>query len=193
MADQDIMPIGEIGWWDTEDADEVEGYDLIKGNALNSLVGVPFMVVSATFHEGVQRKGIPYRDDFVSLEVVVAPFEVMKAQKARILGRRVSAQLTDPEDIAKPGERVVINDGSTGIYRQIVQYLSMKGLIELPDGPLEGPKGECVYDLPRSGWLDGGDETTFSLRLKCPRGLRYSEYNNEYTTPGERAITWYLA
>jgi hypothetical protein len=182
-----------VSWWDDDATDEVEGYDLVKDEALYALVGVPFMVTNVTFREGIQRKGHPYRDDYVSLELTVAPFEVLTDRWARILARRATYKLT-AEGIAKPEEQLVINDGSTGIYRQIIQYLQAKNLIGLPDGETEGEKGETVLDLPRSEWLSGADQATsgINIRLKCSRGLRYSDYSNEYTGE-ETARTWYIA
>ena len=180
-----------LSWWD-EQSDEVEGYDLVKDEALLSLVGVPFKVTSVTFREGVQRKDVPYRDDYVSLELTVAPPEVLAATADRIATRRKAHEL--PVDgIARAEEQLVINDGSTGIYRQIVQYLDAKNLINLPAGELEGEKGSTVLDLPRSEWVAGADEATkgIDIGLKCSRGLRFSDYNNPYGA--DKSRTWYIA
>lgn len=177
-------------WWD-EEADEVEGYDLLKDEALRSLVGVPFRITNVTFREGTQRQGAPYRDDYVSCELTVAPGEVFRSTADRILSRRATYKL-GPLGMAQPEEQLVINDGSTGVYRQIMEYLRDSKLIVLPDGDDEGGKGESVLDLPRSQWVSGADAATegFDLRLKCSRGLRFSEYENEYTKEG---LTWYIA
>lgn len=175
-------------WWAIE-ADEVEGYDLLKDEALLELVGVPFLGFTVTFRDGVQRKGIDYRDDYASLEVRVAPEAVWNAQLQRILTRRRSFELDSNAPVAQPGEQLVVNDGSTGIYRQITEYLEAKGLIELPEGPTQGEKGESRFDAPRSLWMAGGDEAEFKIALRCSRGLRFSDYENEYG----KARTWYIA
>lgn len=179
---------GDDEWWSANEADEVEGYDLVKDEALEALVGVPFMITGAIFRDGLQLKGVPYRSDFVSLELRIAP--------ASMIQKRVSAGRLNAMIMAKvlPGELLVINDGSTGIYRQIVQYLAAKELITLPAGKEEGEKGETIYDLPRSEWVSGGEEggKGFEIMLRCSRGLRYSEYSNNYT--GDDTVkTWYIA
>jgi hypothetical protein len=188
-------PIPGDAWWDAVDADEVDGHDLLKDAALFQIVGVPFMASRVIFRDGIQRKGVDYRDDFVSVELRVAPQTVIDATRDRIISRRRSAKIADTEPIADGGESLVINDGSTGLYRQIMQYLAAKELIVLPEGLHEGDKGNTIYDLPRSQWIDGAEAATegFDIALKCARGLRFSEYPSEYLPEGEMARTWYLA
>jgi hypothetical protein len=92
----------------------------------------------------------------------------------------VSCEYTTITDIPIEG---VYNDGSTGIRRQVVAYLAHKGLIpeaykETPDAPI---------------WVATEDESkdpTFIVRFLAPRGLRVSDYKNEYTNEGR---TFYLA
>jgi hypothetical protein len=175
-------------WWDTRDADEIEGHDLVKEEALFALVGVPFMITRVTFHDGIQAKDAAYRSDYVSVELRVAPAGFIAA---RLAAGRLSAEAASK---VEPGEMLVVNDGSTGIYRQIVQYLAAKELITLPEGEEEGEKGATVWDLPRSQWAEGADDATkgIDVTLRCGRGLRFSEYSNSYTG-NDKARTWYLA
>lgn len=185
LARSEIQPfnVNSETWEDSEAlADVVQGADLLRGDAADKLMGVPFIITRAVFREGVQRPGVSYRDDYVSCEAIVAPAEVLKDRARR--GR------LDLDTISvDPGEQIVFNDGSTGIYRQMVQYLYLKMLLALPD-PLvmEGGKGVCSFDLPRSQWTKGAEDGTagFNIRLKCPRGLRYSDYTNEYNPDGSR-------
>lgn len=172
--------------WDTltGSADEVLGHELISGEAADKLIGVPFVITRVQFREGVQRPKTPYRDDYVSCEAVVAPQDVL-AQRAK------RGRLDLDEISVDPGEHIIFNDGSTGIYRQIVQYLSTKGLIQLPEGPDVGGKGESRFDLPRSQWIEGDEQDGFNIRLLCPRGLRYSEYTNDFNPDGSK--TRYIA
>lgn len=176
-----------VDTWDAliQSADETIGYELISGEAADKLIGVPHLITRVIFREGILRKGETYKDDYVSCEAVVAPEEVIKQ-------RHVRGRLNVSEISVDPGEHIVYNDGSTGIYRQIVKYLAAKGLIELPEGPDAGGKGESRYDLPRSQWIEGEEAATegINIRLYCPRGLRYSEYSNEYTEDGK---TRYIA
>jgi hypothetical protein len=196
-------------WWNDE-ADVVEGYDLVKDKALFALVGVPFRIFTLTFRAGIQQKGCEWRNDYVTAELRVAPGPVIARQIDRILSRRTGKLITDTNAIADPGEQLVVNDGSTGFYRQCVQYLEAKELITLPDTlPKEGAKNECRYDLPASTFTisdyavrhdqaeirfgpDGDQVTIFRVRLDCLRGLRYSDYENAFTD-ADGAITWYIA
>lgn len=164
-------------------ADTVEGADKSKGAAL---VSVPFLITRVFYRDGVQRPGVKYRDDYASVELTVAP--------AKVVANRAERGHLDPTTLqVSPGEAVVLNDGSTGIYRQVTQYLVAKGLIELPDGPASGGKGECVFDLPRSQWRAGAEAATsgIPIRLFCPRGLRASDYTNDYNPDG--STTYYIA
>lgn len=192
--------VAAVDWWDARDEDgqalydEVDGNDLLKDAALFQLVGVPFMGTRVVFRDGVQRKGSEYRDDYASLELQVAPERVIKHSLVRIITRRQSLKVPPETLMADPDEQLVLNDGSTGIYRQIVQYLVMKGHVTLPDGEEEGEKGDSIFDLPRSQWLTGADAATegIDIKLRCSRGLRFSDYTNDYTG-NETARTWYIA
>lgn len=186
---------GAESWGDlVASADEVLGHDLLKGEAADKLMGVPFIITRVHFRDGTQRKGCVYRDDYVSCEAVVAPRDVLeaKARKGRIIGA-TGERLTLDDLPVDPGEHIVFNDGSTGIYRQIVQYLAAKHIIVLPDNvPENGGKGDSRFDLPRSQWTRGAEIATdgINIRLYAPRGLRYSEYANDYTEDGK---TRYIA
>jgi hypothetical protein len=185
-------------WWIDTDADEVEGSDLLRDEALYDVVGVPFMGFKAIYRDGVQRKGAEWRDDYVSLELRVAPLQSIMANLTRIQTRRRSFNvpvLTTDQISLIAGEQLVLNDGSTGLYRQITEYLAAKELIKLPEGDEQGEKGDTIFDLPRSQWLAGAEDATvgIDIRLRCSRGLRYSEYSNEFTGDNEKARTWYIA
>jgi hypothetical protein len=200
---------GQDAWWE-EEADEVAGNDLVKDEALFALVGVPFRIFELTFRQGIQQKGVDWRNDYVSAELRVAPATILVRQLPRIMSRRTGKLITDVRAIADPGEQLVINDGSTGFYRQAVQYLEAKELITVPDTlPAEGGKNECRYDLPATEFVlsddgiregkieqrftpEGESVAIFRVALNCPRGLRYSDYKNEYTDD-DGAITWYIA
>jgi hypothetical protein len=200
LTDQDA-------WWD-EEADVVEGYDFISKEALFSLVGVPFRIFTVTFRAGIQQKGCDWRNDYISAELRVAPAPVIARQIDRILSRRSGDLILDARAIPAPGEMLGVNNGSTGFYRQIVQYLEAKELITLPeDLPKEGGKNESRYDLPASMFVlseadatnpevrfgpDGEQVTIFRIALNCVRGLRYSHYDNEFTD-ADGATTFYIA
>jgi hypothetical protein len=186
--------------WDValRDADQVLGHDLAKEEILDALEGVPFLITRMTFHPGEAGK----REAFVSCEAALAPRPEMER-------RRVNLAML-PFD---PGDLVVFNDGSTGIYRQCVAYLHARGFIALPDPVTTEGKGprwdekagemtyECSYDLPPARWesahvgdfrynLDGLAIYAVNVRVLAKRGIRISEYDNEWTQDGK---TRYLA
>jgi len=159
--------------WDaqTAEADQVQGASLIGGRenteTLDKLVGVPFLITNVTFRQGdikVQKTG--QLRDYVSVEATVHPDFRLRFKR----------------------DSIVFNDGSTGIYRQIVAYLAGKGTITVPqDLPEEGGSNETRYDVSVSNGTEGS--ASYDIRLVCPEGLRKSDYTNDY---GD-AQTWYLA
>lgn len=191
-------------------SDEVLGYDLAKNELLDALVGVPFMVTQMSFRPGITRKteSGDKQFAFVSAECVIAPASELRLPK--INAARETAKLPRLETLADlpfgADEHVVFNDGSTGIYRQMVQYLNSKGYITLvKDGEsviTNGRIGETSLDLPPGDWadvhaghmqfdLDGFGLYSVHVRLFCPRGLRLSKYQNEYNPDGSQ--TRYIA
>lgn len=167
--------------WQAElgQADEVIGYSLIGGKdneqLLDMLIGVPHLIEAVTFRQGdvnIMPKGqTPFYRDYMSVEALIHP-----AYQARF-----------------KRNRVVYNDGSTGIYRQIVTYLAGKNLVTVDESkPEQGPANETRYDVSFSTPSPGSEKNSpayIPVRLFCPEGLRKSDYTNEY---GE-AQTWYLA
>ncbi len=120
-----------------------------------TLIGVPFIIIGITFRYGGLFADRRPRD-YVSVEAVT-----------------------------KDNAPIVFNDGSTGIRRQLVQYLGSVGL--LPNGNVEDPDTVIVGV---EGMTHAAHMTEGMRPLACPRGLRVSEYENEYTKEGE---TYYLA
>jgi hypothetical protein len=180
--------------WETmvSQAVEVFGADLESGNAV---VGVPFMAVKATIRPGEYMNAITKQTHpYASLDIIIAP----DAEIAKGLAR---GRITPPLTVSA-GEHLVINEAGTGAYRQVVQTLEALGMIGLPEGPETGAFGESRFDSLASAWTvvtgsvqpstakDGGEPTlAFDIRLYCPRGLRVSEYENEYTKTG---VTRYI-
>lgn len=173
---------------------EIFGADLEKGAAL---IGVPFVVVRATFRPGdYARSDIKgMNGDVVFLDLITGPQDEIDKGKRR-------GRIADDCPVG-PGEHLGINEAGTGVYRQITEYLESSGLIILPEPqkPAEGRYGESRLDAPvskwqvhnsaASRWTDDGQLTvSFELRLYCPRGLRESAYENEHTKQG---VTRYIA
>lgn len=161
------------------DADEVIGYSQVGGKdneqTLDLLVGCPHLIEGVTFREGdvnIAPKGQPVvHRDYMSLECLVRP--------------DYQARFKRP--------RVIYNDGSTGIYRQVVKYLAERGLVTVDETlPEEGPANETRYDVSFSQPTTPGEPNKpvfIPVSLYAPEGLRKSDYTNEY---GE-SQTWYLA
>lgn len=174
------------GTWDelTRDAHEVFGADLEKGA---QLVGVPFCLVAVTFRPGLTNAKTGELMFYASLDAIVAPIEIIRRRLPRIPEENQEYAL----DMA--GEHVVFNEGGTGVYRQVIAYLESQGRIKITSElPREGRSGESRFDLSPAGWevdesaelklSDTGEPTlAFAVRLLCPRGLRSSDYENEYS------------
>lgn len=171
----------------TANADMVEGATLEKNKA--NLVGVPFVVTNITVRDGVRSKRTNNIQNYVSLELIIADEETLM--------RMVRLGRLTPDIVAAwvPEESVVINDGSTGICRQVIAYLFNKGAIVVPEGPESGPMEECRWDAYFGTWgyaIPPKDDTapSFDVVLHAPRGLRASEYESDYNPDG--ATTYYF-
>jgi hypothetical protein len=193
-----VMPVYQPGEdWETliDTADEILGYDLAKDETADDLVGVPFLMTRLIFRPGVLRD--KERAAYVSCEVRVGPHLDLRTVNSRREGSRLP-KLPGLDSLAfGPDSHVVFNDGSTGVYRQMVKYLAAKHYITLKDPVIEaGSYGESSFDSPPSGWAsveageskfdsDGFMDYDATIRLYCPRGLRLSTYENDYTQTGK--------
>lgn len=177
----------------------VISHELVEKDAKPHLIGIPFLVTGVTYRDGdFKRKDQGVKEpnpDYVSVEAMIAPHDVL----AR-LQRRGKIGDVDALPFA-PGELIVFNDRSAGIYRQITEYLHLAGLINaLKDGKElveAGPMFSVTWDNSRWQWRDGMGSATDGINLlalgktlRCPHGLRLSEYENEFN-PESR--TFYLA
>src|SRR5271165_6472774 len=141
----------EMAEWNNEVADamEVEGYSLYGGKendrTLDALINTPFVIKSVTFRPGdIIPKGQTEPRDYVSVECLIRPDHA--ARFAR--------------------KYIVFNDGSTGIYRQIVAALATRDLVELDENlPESGNANTTRYDVSFAS-DDGG--VSFGLKLHCP-------------------------
>jgi hypothetical protein len=192
------LPVYQPGQdWETliGEADEILGYDLARDETADDLVGVPFAITRVIFRPGVLRDG--ERAAYISCECIVSPNLDLRVINGRREGSRLP-RLADLDSLAfGPDSHVVFNDGSTGVYRQIVKYLATKGYIELKSPIVEaGNYGETSFDSAPGGWAnviageskfdaDGFMDYDASIRLYCPRGLRLSIYENDYTQTGK--------
>lgn len=189
--DRNAMTFGDM----VEDAVEVQGNQLVKDELADELVGIPFLITKVTFRKGVKDPANKDRTfAYVSCEAVVADEAFLARRKINLEDRPFL-----------PGDHIVLNDGSTGIYRQVVAVLESQGYITLPEGPVAGEKGQTRFDAPPAEWVGhdvGVTEMgevdskeagflgyTADVRIFAPRGLRLSNYTSEF---GD-AKTRYLA
>jgi hypothetical protein len=166
---------------------------------------MPMLITRMEFRRGVSRKGKPSFkknrewDAYVTITAQLPPAEVVEFDRVNM--KRDQSKLpkiTGWDDVPfYPESTVVFNDGSTGIYRMAVQYLVEKGLIQLPDGPTSGGKGESVFDTAPYEWSnveandgsveeDGFVNAAFDVRLAARNGIRLSQYNNDTNPDGSQ-------
>jgi hypothetical protein len=185
------------------------------------LLGIPFVIVGLRFQD-VMRTERGWRD-YVTIDAFVTEEDIVRdaLDKGRILkspGRDAEVH-TRMEDLpVKPEERILINDGSTGVRRQIVDLLERLGLVDVghhdeqANGTLEGVKHR--HDLAWSEWADpalAADQVASSwvsangteipafrsfpdgrpLIVGAARGLTGSVYPNDMA-PSGWATTYYV-
>jgi hypothetical protein len=153
---------------------EIEGYSLYGGTenerTLDALIGIPLVILHATFRRGdITPKDTEVARDYVSLECLIHP--------------------SHQHEFAR--KYVVFNDGSTGIYRQVVAALYARELITVnEDLPESGEAHSTRYDV--SFTVVDTDSVEFrNIKIFCPEGLRKSKYDNP--GGGGASTTWYLA
>ena len=145
----------------------LKGADFVIGRALvdkRTMIGVPHIITNLAFRKG-NKDATQKQHDYVSAEFTTLP------------------------EAGKPAVDGVYNDGSTGIRRQLVQYLAHKGT--LPADPFGADPDSLVWSvIPGPDPTDPESDPSFDVRLIAARGLRVSEYENDYTDEG---VTFYLA
>ena len=176
-------------------ADVAQGGDLLKGEDPKAdLVGIPFIITKLVFRDGTKYKDgkdIKTRN-YVSVEI-------MTADEATYATRK---KFMPPNPEFPPNTQLVFNDGSTGVCREMVAYCHEKGYIDV--GPVDktgGAMGESPFDRYRTEWVKPvtthdvitgkTPEVAVDVLFYCPRGLRKSEYENDFTSD-DGAKTYYI-
>jgi hypothetical protein len=192
------------------EATTLPGYELARDEDLDALCGVDFIITRVNFREGLARREnnawlTKYPDHtkgaYVSLELTTNPEQSL----TKVNRARSASGLTPIHDFSAlgfdPGDHFVINDGSTGIYRQVVASLAIDGYIILPEGEMEGGSGQTIFDTIPEEWADVQlgdsrfDPTGFqtyaaNVRIRCKHGVRISEYESDFNPDSK---TRYLA
>lgn len=178
----------------------VDSGELVKNEDLARLEKVPFVITHVAFRRGdITPKGATEPGAYVSVTATIADEDTLL--KLAKFGRIDYANF-----MFMPEESIVFNDGSTGVKRQLTEFLHQTGAIRVApadDIVIGGGAGESSFDLPPHKWdeINAGqlqfDAEGFGLYeikldkpIHCRRGLRSSQYANQYTQEG---VTWYLA
>lgn len=164
------------------------------------LLGVPHIITRVTYQvpRVVDKKNDVLRD-FVSVEATIAPIEELdKAiQRAWLPNVKSLSELR-----FEPEERIIYNDGSTGIRRQLTK---MFHTFELIDVGYDEELKEGSYDQSWAKWQSfsqtremgddvvvpciGANHNGNPLAIFCKRGLYVSHYTHDDYGDSE---TYYL-
>lgn len=182
------IPVADntIDMWDLEARSAQVVFDdpeLERDSA--ALMGVPFIIYKVVYRPKRSEK---FERDWVSVEMQIAPKQVVEQEIKR---KRVPNVESLEGLTVLPGSKVVVNDGSTGMRRQLTRVFHEKGIINVGGDPSMGGKRfdresaeweECtqfevftdedgtVREVPTiSTWLDGTP-----LRIPIRHGFRAS-------------------
>lgn len=174
---------------------EMQAYVLDGFSELDKaeLLGVPHIITGVTYWLPK-----PKQRGFIAVEATIA--------SPHILGEAVRRGwikgVTDMATLRfSPNERIVYNDGGTGVRRQITKQLQKHGLIDVGHADMDDTR----FDLPWTQWnsfsesREQGDKGLVPslehnhvgdpLIIFAMRGLSVSEYSNEHTDEGK---TYYI-
>lgn len=152
----------ELSLWERLNSEsatfDVQGADLERDKM--ALLGIPFIILSAHFQTPTELRPRGY----VTLEAVVAPKDVIEQQvKYGRVAMGLAADAFGSFDAwhdaygIEPGSMILINDGSTGIRREIVEMLHISGKISVGHSPQERKdEGRFVFDRPWTEWAESG-------------------------------------
>lgn len=179
---------------DVPDSEAVRA--LLQKEASSAGAGAFARIVSSPDVE-IERSATVVRKDekhtLVDIPIAVTTIRFSKSDKGRF-AEGIDRDKVTLEIVTFDDRKIVINDGSTGIRRQIVQKLQDKGFIDVGQAHMSQPDGN-PFDKPMNLWLMGEDAAKAGFDLTgmewvYPRGLRSSEY--DHPEFGE-AETFYLA
>lgn len=173
----------------------VDGAIVIDSASLEEkmpLVGVPMVITRVTY----RPKGAKQERGYVSVEAVIADERRLTNAIRRGWIPNVSTLADFP---FTPEEKIVFNDGSTGIRRQLTMVLHASGALNIgafDDGD------NSAFDRDWTEWdsfSEVGTQKVNDAEVEIPdfqglqifaqRGLRVSHYDMD----GQEATTFYLA
>jgi hypothetical protein len=161
----------------------------------SEMLGVPHVITSMTFW-------YPKKDQrgFVSVECTAGDANALETALRRgwIPNKTMLSEL-----MFSPNERVLYNDGSTGIRRQLVELLESARLLDVGNRDI---RDRSRFDKSWLEWESFSQHTTQGnndsgepvivpsfrenangqpLLVIVPRGLHVSQYSNDHTDEGE--------
>ena len=176
------------------------------------LLGIPLVIVGVRFQNTMRTEN--GERDYLTVDAFVADLPTVQdaIDKGRVLKSvgRDAEPYTDVDDLpVSPEERILFNDGSTGVRRQFVELLNRLDLIDV--GAVQDRRD---FDTAWTQWADpfkardkvacswfaadGTEIPAFRsfadgrpLIVAAPRGLTGSVYANEYA-PSGWATTYYV-
>jgi len=142
MAEIAIPNAGMVSFEDLISGATVIDSPVLEKDKLR-LCGFPHVITKVSYRPGVMNKTSGIRQDYVSVEAIAAPQAYIdEALKRNWIPEDVR------DTIPHAGERIVYNDGSTGIKRQLTHILWSKGLLKLAGDP----QVMADFDAPYSTW-----------------------------------------
>jgi len=125
----------QLDMWDTEAAEAEWSFDepdLERDSA--ALMGVPLTVYKVVYRPKRNEK---FERDWVSIEMQIASKPVVEQAIRR--GKIPNVESLEGLNVL-PGSKVVVNDGSTGVRRQLTEVFHNKGIINVGGDPSMGKR-----------------------------------------------------
>lgn len=144
MSEIALPEFGQLSFADLVSGATVIDSPVVEKDKLR-LCGVPHIITKVSYRPGVMNKQTGIRQDYVSIEGLTAPQEYLDEAIKR---KWIAEEILDM--IPKAGERLVYNDGGTGIRRQVTHILWNKGLLVLDSKST--PQAMAEFDAPYSTW-----------------------------------------
>jgi hypothetical protein len=211
LTTTDVVPADDSG--DVDQYSELSYSELlglesyrVTGFALldkRELLGVPHIITRVTYWRPNKNKDGSLQLGMVSVEAILGDIDTL----LMAINRRWVPNVDDMTQLKlQPNERIVYNDGSTGIRRQLTQLFHKIKLINVGSMTAEEEKSGAAFDRAWPDWESfsqfrrqseevgdvpsiGLDHRGRPLVIRADRGLSVSEYSNSYTDEGE---TFYL-
>lgn len=212
-----IKPIGEYTYTELlKISSSIASTTALDITEKSLLQGVPHIITKLTWQSVRIDSDSDAQRGFVSVEATVGDEDALgKAiKRLRVVSgteaKRDGDKIRTLDEFAlDANERIVYNDGSTGIRRQLVEWLNVNGIISIGDVHANDIEsfGKTAADVPWSYWAMTPPTTLLSeddgalpvlvidrfangepLLIEIRKGLHPSRYDG----PKGPALTWYF-